>query len=498
MAMFLLLLSVSLPIFIIIFLLATQYKSRRREIRHPPGPKGLPFIGNLHQVDISKPHIWFTKLSNKYGPLMLVKLCRVPLLVISSADVAKKALKHNDVAFAGRPCTFASSRLSYDHSDIITSSYTDYWKEMRKMVVHHLFSPQKIRSFRPVREDEVSSMIAGVSKKANNSNQLIDIREMISSFNCNVLCRIAFGKILDQGSWKQLEKIISQFVASLLESTFTDVFVFGIINKLSGAARRVEKVFEEMDSFYQQLIDEHLDQDRPHSMANDIVDLLIQLKEDKSAAVKLDSKHVKAIIMDVFIAGTDTTAASLTWAMTALIKNPNAMKKVQEEIRSLVGKERLIDEDDVENLPYLKAVVKEILRLYPSIPLIPKQTIEACIINGYNIEAKTFVFVNTWAIGRDPEYWENADEFLPDRFLNTSFDYKGRDLRFIPFGSGRRICPGASLAIANMEVALANLLYFFDWEIPNGKTEQDIDTDASMGIVLHKKNPLHLLAKTYV
>lgn len=170
--------------------------------------------------------------------------------------------------------------------------------------------------------------------------------------------------------------------------------------------------------------------------------------------------------------------------MTVLMKNPNAMEKVQEEIRSVVRDKRLVHEDDIENLPYLKAVVKETLRLYPIVPLVPKETIKACIIDGYEIQEKKFVWVNIWAIGRDPEYWENADEFMHERFLNTSIDFRGQEFGFIPFGSGRRVCEGASLAVANMEVALANLLYFFDWGTP---PQQEIDTKASAVLSLPKR-----------
>lgn len=176
----LLLLLSALPIFTIL-LLAVQRKSRRG-FRRPPGPRGLPFIGNLHQLDFSKPHFWLTHLSKTYGPLISLKLCRVPLVVISSAAVAKKALKHNDLAFAGRPYSSDSLRLSYDHSDIISSFYTDYWRRMRKMVVHHLFSPQKLRSYRPLRQEEVSRMIAAISNKAD-SNDLVDVGETVSCFN---------------------------------------------------------------------------------------------------------------------------------------------------------------------------------------------------------------------------------------------------------------------------------------------------------------------------
>lgn len=192
------------------------------------------------------------------------------------------------------------------------------------------------------------------------------------------------------------------------------------------------------------------------------------------------------------MAGIESSGGTLLWALTALMKNPSTMKKLQEEIRSTVGKKSSIDEDDIEKLPYLKAVLKETMRLYPMVPMVPKETIDPCIIDGYEIPAKTFVFVNIWAIGRDPDYWEDPYEFLPERFLNKSIDTKGQDFGFIPFGSGRRMCPGLPLAIPTMEVALANLVYFFNWEVPRGS---QVDTDTSLGIGLHKKNPLWLKAK---
>lgn len=185
--------------------------------------------------------------------------------------------------------------------------------------------------------------------------------------------------------------------------------------------------------------------------------------------------------------------------MTALMKKPSAMKKVQQEIRSSVGIKSSIGEEDIEKLTYLKAVIRETLRLYPPVTLVPKETTERSTINGYEIHPKTMVLVNIWAIGRDPECWENPEEFLPERFLNTTTDFKRIDDHgFIPFGLGRRICPGRHLGMAAAELALANLLYFFNWELPHGTREEDIDTDPSIGIVMHKKNPLFLLPKIYM
>ena len=204
-------------------------------------------------------------------------------------------------------------------------------------------------------------------------------------------------------------------------------------------------------------------------------------------------------MQNIFLAATDTTSVSIVWAMTALMKAPNVMKKVQLEIRNLIGEKAKLDEDDLPNLPYLKAVIKETLRLYPAGPLlVPRQTIEKCTLEGYEIQPNTTVFVNAWAIARDPEYWDEPHEFRPERFLDSNIDITGQDFGAIPFGSGRRICPGILMGLANVELAVASLVYHFDWQMPPGIRAEDIDTDVVPGITMHKKNPLILVARDYV
>ncbi|KAL6955858.1 hypothetical protein U1Q18_048679, partial [Sarracenia purpurea var. burkii] len=166
--------------------------------------------------------------------------------------------------------------------------------------------------------------------------------------------------------------------------------------------------------------------------------------------------------------------------MTALIKRPTILKKVQIEVRDLIGKKGMVDEDDIQKLPYLKALIKETFRLYPPAPLlVPRETIQKCVIDGYEIQSKTLVYVNAWAIARDPEAWKNPEEFSLEKFLeNDNIDFKGKDFQLIPFGAGRRGCPGINLGVATVELALANLLYAFDWELPVGMKKEDVDTDA--------------------
>ncbi|KAL0388307.1 UNVERIFIED_CONTAM: cytochrome [Sesamum radiatum] len=283
---------------------------------------------------------------------------------------------------------------------------------MRKMVVLRLFTLKQVNSFGPAREDEVARMVQQISRRAK-AQQPVNINETALTLSSSMISRFALGKRVS----------------------------------------RLEKGFKDLDSFYEELIEEHLSPNRPDSMNGDILDLLIQLKEDRSSPIQINWNHVKGVLMDIFVAGTDTTAAAITWAMTALIKKPQVLNKVQQEIRTLVGKKGRVAEDDITNFP--------ILRL-------------------------------------DPNFWENPNEFLPERFLNSSMDFKGQDFEFLPFGSGRRVCPGMALGTAELNVVLANLLYSFNWELPPGMVEDDVDMDSLPGLVTHKKNPLCLMAKSYV
>lgn len=498
----LLLFLVAIP-FIVIFLVKLGYTHN-----HPPSPPGLPLLGNLYQLNQESPHIYLWKLSKKYGPLMFMKLGFSQLVVISSARIAKEVLKIHDFAFSGRPSYLGQRKLSYNGLDVAFSPYNNYWREMKKICILHLFSPKKVQSFRPIREDEVSRMINRVTELASSS-KLVNLSEIMSSLSSNISCIVGFGKRYDEKGYesKRFSKLLCEAQAMIGGSFLSDHFpIFGhwIDCIVTRKATRLEKIYNELDLFYQELIDEHLSSTRPKSMDGDIVDMLIVLKDQNlsSSSLNLTWDHIKAVLMDIFIAGTDTNAAALVWAMTALMKEGgSAMRKLQEGIRELVGKKGRVDEDDIQNLPYLRAVIKETLRLYPPTPLIPRETIEKCSIDGYEIKQNTPVSINAWAIGRDPECWVNPDEFIPDRFCNLnnndSIDYKSGEFEMIPFGGGRRGCPGISLGVATVELALANLLYAFDWELPYGMVKEDIDINTLPGMTMHKKNPLCLVAKTY-
>ncbi|WCJ35134.1 cytochrome P450 family 71 subfamily B polypeptide 26 [Euphorbia peplus] len=496
---FLIFLSLSLPIILLIIL--TQKHKTKSNLNPPPGPKGLPIIGNLHQLDNSTLHHHLWQLSQIFGPLMSLRLGSHKLLVVSSVQTAKLVLKTHDLIFCSRPSFSGQQKLSYNGLDIVFSPYDSYWREIRKICVVHLFNSIRVQSFQPVREFEVNHMIEKISQ-LSNSNKVVNLSEVMMALTSTIICRVAFGKRYEE---EGIERSRFQGLLNDTQALFMSFFVgdyfpgFGFVDKLTGLRGVLEKNFRDFDEFYDQIIEEHLDEKRVKPEQEDILDVLLGLWKDRTFKVQLTFDHIKAVLMNVFVAGTDTSAATVVWAMSFLMKNPKAMKKVQDEVRNMVKNKGFVDEDEVQYLPYLKAVVKETMRLQPTVPLlVPREVSENCNLEGYDIEAKTIVYVNTYAIGRDPEVWENPEEFYPERFIGSSIDMKGQDYELIPFGAGRRICPGIYMGISTVELSLANLLYKFNWEMPIGIRNEDIDMNTSPGITMHKKNALCLMASKYI
>lgn len=203
-------------------------------------------------------------------------------------------------------------------------------------------------------------------------------------------------------------------------------------------------------------------------------------------------------MQNIIAAGTETSALTVVWVMTELMKNPTIVRKVQDELRTLIQGKTFINENDLPKLTYLKSIVKETFRFHPVAPLLITQEVsQKCTLEGYDIPSHSLVFVNVWAIGRDPKFWENPEVFIPGRCIESSVDFKGQNFEFIPFGAGKRICPGMLVGASTVELTLANLLYSFNWELIDGSKKEGIDTDVIPGLSMHKKNPLCLIAKMF-
>ncbi|XP_077219466.1 cytochrome P450 71A9-like [Tasmannia lanceolata] len=473
-------------------------KKRKNELRNlPPGPKKLPIIGNLHQIG-ELAHRSLEKLSHEHGPLMFLQLGCIPTLVISSADVAREIIKSYDIVFSGRPVLYAANKITYGCSSMSFSPYGEYWRQVRKASLLALLSAKRVQSSRMVREEEVGLLIASL-RSSSISSVPINLSELTLSLVTNIVCRTIFGKKYDDNSGgfgkSRFYDILKESQALLGGFCISDYFP-GLewVNTFTGMRARLEKNFRELDDFYEGVIKEHLNHERPETENEGIVDFLLKVQKDPSLATPLNRDQIKAIITDLFIAGIDTSSSSLVWTMAELIRNPRAMKIAQDEVRRIIGTKEMVQESDLHQLNYLQVVVKESLRLHPPAPLLlPRETTEKCIVGGYEIPAKTRVLVNATAIGMDRKYWKSPEEFLPERFIDNPIDYKGQDFEFIPFGIGRRGCPGLQFAIPVIELALANLLHCFDWELLQKVKTEDVNMTEAVGITIHKKIPLFLV-----
>ncbi|KAM0940841.1 putative cytochrome P450 [Dioscorea sansibarensis] len=498
MFLLLLLLLLLIPFFFFFFVFLKSSSKSKSKIHIPPSPPSLPFIGHLHLL-LPIPYRALHSLSLIHGPIMLLRLGQIPTLILSSSSAVRSMTKSHDISFSSRPNLKVPRQLVYNSKNISFSPYGPYWRQSRKLSVLHLLSTKRVLSFRPIRYSELSVMLSHISNCSLSGP--INLSETIYFFTTNILCKVAFGRSITEGSQcRMLHDSITE--ATTLFGSFNAEDYFPSLkwlNMFSSLDSKIAEIFKKLDGFITGVVEDHLVAGVRHTDDDsaDLVDILLSLqKNPPSGEFSPTMDEVKAIILNMLAAGTSTSFIFLEWAMSELIQNPKVMKKLKEEAKSVVGKGSVVTEENVNKMPYLKVVVKEVLRLHPPAPLLlPRETIDETELEGYKIPAKTRVLINAWAIGRDPKSWDAPEEFIPERFMKNDLDFRGQDFEFIPFGVGRRICPGMQFAVATIEFALANLVHQFDWEMPNGLSAEDLNMDEAQGLTMHRKYPLVLVAK---
>ncbi|KAG6469879.1 cytochrome P450 71A1-like [Zingiber officinale] len=494
-----------LSLFFLLVLLSSLLLAGGREARSnpairklPPGPTKLPVIGNLHQIRGNLLHQSLWEMSKQYGPLMHLKLGQVSAVVVSSAALARDVLKTFDLDCCSRPHNVATVMLTYGGSDIGFMPYGERWRQLRKLCTVEFFSTRKINSFTSVREDEIARMVKHISSLISGS-LAVNVSELSLYFTCNTTCRTAFGRDIagDDLNVYDVLREAQEVVASFFMADYFPLL--GWVDVVTGMKSRLRKSFLELDGIYQKFIDCHLDvKSRSGSEENeDLLDVLLRLRKDE----QMTEENLKGVLTDIFIAGTDTSSAVVEWAMAELIRRPELMKRAQEEVRRCVGRSKgKVEESDLHQLHFLKCIVKETMRLHPPAPmLLHRETMHPVTLSdGYQIPPKTTIYMNAWAIGRDPDAWERPEAFDPERFVNMASpsvdSFAHYDFKLIPFGEGRRICPGKNLGMLMAEVALANLLYSFDWQLPPGMKEEDVSMEEAPGVTVHRKHDLCLMA----
>ncbi|XAR73808.1 hypothetical protein NMG60_11007902 [Bertholletia excelsa] len=476
--------------FILPFLSFILLSRLRRKLPYPPGPKGLPLIGNMDMMN-KLTHRGLASLAKEYGGLFHLRMGFLHMVAVSSADIARQVLQVQDNIFSNRPATLAIRYLTYDRADMAFAHYGPFWRQMRKVCVMKVFSRKRAESWESIR-DEVDDTVRAV---VSSSGSPVNLGELVFILTRNITYRAAFGSSSREGQ-DEFIKILQEFSKLFGAFNIADFVPWLGWADPQGLNERLVKARASLDGFIDAIIDDHMKKQKENEGSDeaitDMVDDLLAFhsdeakvseSEDLQNSIRLTRDNIKAIIMDVMFGGTETVASAIEWAMAELLKSPGDLKRVQQELAEVVGLDRRLEEADFEKLTYLKCALKETLRLHPPIPLLLHETAEDAEVAGYYIPAKCRVMINAWAIGRDPNSWDDPDSFKPSRFLEENVpDFKGSNFEFIPFGSGRRSCPGMQLGLYALEMAVAHLLHCFTWELPDGMKPSEMDMNDVFGL----------------
>ena len=341
-------------------------------------------------------------------------------------------------------------------------------------------------------------MIDNISSRTST---VIDMSEVLITFATDILCRAVSGKLSMEGRRNNIFRELIEEVSALFGAfNFADFFRYlGWADVFFGLNARAKRHSRKWDDVLDEVIEAHTKRIQADELNDvDFVDVLLSLQKDPNVDFHFTNENIKALLVDMFFAGTDTSYVVLEWAMAELVRNPEVTEKLQDEIRGIVGGKSMIREEHLIEMRYLKCVLKEVLRIHPPAPLLlQRESMKECEIHGYRIPNKTRVIINAWAISMDPKFWEAPEDFRPERFVDSLIDLKGNDFQLIPFGAGRRMCPGMNFGLASIELALANLINQFDWELPDGMSRENFDMTEFPGLTNRRKLKLDLIAKPH-
>ncbi|KAK9115777.1 hypothetical protein Sjap_014724 [Stephania japonica] len=487
---------VCFSVFLFVFILCFNLLRARtmRTSKSPPGPTSLTLIGNLLQLG-TKPHESLAELARIYGPLMALKLGRVSTVIVSSPSIARQVLQTQDHVLAYRAVPDAVRALNHHEHSMVWLPPNQKWRGLRKLCNSHVFSAQRLNASRGTREKKVNDLLKFVHDKAVAKGS-IDVGHVAFVAVLNLISNTLFSfDLIDVQSKtvQEFKRVARGVMDEVGKPNIADYFpLLRSVDPLR-IRRRTEMYVEKLNQIFEELIQQRLqsrdNQLQSSNTSNDLLDALLNYCQEDGSQVSKNT--ILALFQDVFVAGSDTSSSTIEWAMAELVRNPEKLVKVKKELREKIKEGKQIEESDIPSLSYLQAVVKETLRLHPPAPLLlPRRAQTDVELCGFNVPKNTQVLVNVWAIGRDGQVWENPNCFDPERFLGSEIGFKGRDFELLPFGAGRRICPGLPLADRMVPFILGALLQRFDWEIEGGMKAKALNMEEKFGLTLQKAIPL--------
>ncbi|KAJ8449858.1 LOW QUALITY PROTEIN: hypothetical protein Cgig2_001514 [Carnegiea gigantea] len=452
----------------------------------PPSPSSIPILGHLHLL---KPpfHRTLHALAQRHGPVFYLRLGYQPAVVVSAPWAAEECFTRNDVAFANRPNFLMGHHLGYNNSILLWAPYGPHWRNLRRVATVTTLSQKQIDLMSPARRVEVRSMIRELFRSSQSGpRNVINLNEVFAKLARNLVMRQVNGR-----PWERT------LLTTPTSSQMSECDFFPVLRWVGykGIEKELLKLKKQRDGVLQSLVDEYRERRAIHRTGGvhgddaekrTMMDELFELQEAEPDYYT--DETLKGLILVMLIAGSETSAQTLEWAMALLLKHPDILEKAKIEINTHIDKERLVEDSDLSKLTYISWIINETLRLFPPAPLlVPHYSSQDSTIGGYHVPKGTMLFVNAWAIHRDPTLWEEPTEFKPERFEKEKLE--GLGFKFFPFGMGRRACPGSQFALRNMTLVLATLLQCFDWEA----TEPvDLKEDAG-AISMPKEKPLHAI-----
>ncbi|KAL5554877.1 hypothetical protein UlMin_037113 [Ulmus minor] len=464
----------------------------------PPGPKRLLIIGILHQLG-AKPHKSLTKLAKIHGPLMSLKLGQVTTIVVSSAAMAKEVLQTHDQFLCSRTIPDALHVYEHNTTGLPWIPVSDLWRNLRKICNTQLFAGKVLDLNQNLRRRKVDELF-GEMLKRSVAGEAVDIGRAAFTTALNQLSNTIFSvDLADPNSdlAKEFKDITYNIMKEAGMPNLSDYFPLLKMIDPQGVRKRMGINFKRLIYVFDGLIDQRLRirESRDSSMNNDMLDTLLNIAEGG----ELNRNQINQLLVDLFVAGTDTTSATFQWAMAELLRNPEILSKARVELEQIIGRGNPVEESDIARLPYLQAVriVKEAFRFHSVFPLLLPRRAEADVeIAGFTVPKGVQIFINVWAIGRDPNTWDDPNSFKPERFLGSELDVKGRNFELLPFGGGRRICPGLPLVMRILHLVLGTFIHSFDWKLENGIKPEEVDMEDKFGLTLEMAHPLRAVPCT--